>query len=124
MLEDIILEVTTDGSGDGTDTSTRALFGLLYAVEWNDGDFVDGVDAVLSVVNRSTGVDYTLLTLTDANIDKIYYPRAIGQGTDGADQSINNLQIQEIVNGNLKLVVSSGGDTKTGGVTVYIDDLS
>jgi hypothetical protein len=106
---------TTDGSGDLVVTGEFSILGWLVAVEWVDGDFADGVDAVLSVVDTPSGVDQTLLTLTDANDDKWYFPTGPEHDQAGAETGTRALLM---INGTLKLVVSSGGDTKTGGCFV------
>ena len=67
------ISVTTNADGDGTGNGARTILGKLYCVKWIDGTFADGVDAVISCVGGI--VDTTLLTLTDANIDAMYYPR-------------------------------------------------
>lgn len=100
-----------------------AVFGKLYAVEWVDGTLVDGVDAVLTVTNRESAVNKTLLTLTDANNDAFYYPRdlvhdATGTaltGTAGGDRTL------PLVDGVLSLAIADGGATKTGGCIVYLE---
>lgn len=116
----IRINATTNGSGAAT--VTRGIQGgggsmLLYAVEWIDGDFADGVDAVLSCVNTVGGVDRTLLTLTDANNDAIYYPRVLE--ADNAGGALTTYALP-VVDGDLKLAVTSGGDTKTGGCVVHL----
>lgn len=118
-LEDVRLISTTDGSGDLTLTSERAIFGLLWEVEWIDDDLADGVDAVLSVINTPSGVDRTLLTLTDANDDAWYRPREVEQDDAGSDAT-NRVPV--VIAGTLQLVISSGGDTKTGGMVIYYID--
>jgi hypothetical protein len=116
-LADCKLIGTTDASGDLTLTGEMSpAGGLLYAVEWVDGDLADGVDAVLSCFRTGSSVNQTLLTLTDANDDKWYYPRVdthdnTGTANGGADYAI--------INGILKLVISSGGNAKTGGAIVW-----
>lgn len=115
-LHDRYLEVTTGTDGSGTIVDTMAIFGLLYAVEWIDGDLADGVDAVLSVINTPSAVDATLLTLTDANADDWYYPRDLAHDAVGAALTDRTLFM---LNGTLKLAVTDGGDTKTGGCIVY-----
>lgn len=117
--------VTTDGSGDATVYSAATYNGELCAVQWIDGDLVDGVDAVLSVTNTDAGVDYTLLTLTNANSDAFYLPRAATVDATGtaslyaAGGTAVNGKMPVV--GKLKLVVSSGGDTKTGGLVVFLE---
>jgi hypothetical protein len=120
----IKLTGTTATGGGLTVTAVSRCAGKLHAVEWIDGDFADGVDAVLSVVRDDTAADYTLLTLTNADNDAVYYPRVIIHseagaaltGTSGGDRA------QPIINGILKLAVTSGGDAKTGGCIVYYED--
>jgi len=107
---------TTDTGGDATAYAETSTLGWLVSVEWVDGDLADGVDAVLSVTNRHSGVDKTLLTLTDANADATYYPRATEHDNTGTALTTTTLML---IDGLLKLVISSGGATKTGGVVVY-----
>ena len=94
------------------------MFGYLEAVDWIDGDLTDGVDAVLSVTNTPSGVDHTLLTLTNANADAMYYPRRVVDTTAGAAAA--GVYDRFIVDGVLKLAVTSGGASKTGGCVVYV----
>lgn len=110
------LEATTDGSGDATVNAPARIIGKLIAVEWVVGDFAAGVDAVISEQGRVSGVARTLLTLTDANANAIYYPRYVVHseagvaltGTSGGDREMAYLM------GTPRLVVAQGGDTKTG----------
>ena len=123
MIKWVKLYGTTDASGDLTIISGSISHGLLHAVEWIDGTLVDGVDSVLTVVRDDDAADVTLLTLTNANVDKVYYPRAIIHdeaggaltGTSGGDRA------QAFINGSLKLVVSSGGNAKSGGCIIYYE---
>jgi hypothetical protein len=118
-LDGIRLTGTTDASGDLTLTAERAVLGLLWSVEWIDGDLADGVDAVLSLVNTSSEVDLTLLTLTNANDDAQYFPRATECNEAGVAQSN---RVPPLMDGTLQLVISSGGNAKTGGCIVYYLD--
>ena len=114
-IHEMKLTGTTDASGDLTVTG-QAAFGWLYAVEWIDGDLADGVDAVLSCTLTSSTVNNTLLTLTNANDDAWYYPRETVDDNAGAEGSgVCN----PVLNGVLQLVISSGGNAKTGGAVVY-----
>ena len=116
-LRDIRLTVTSAANGAGNATTDVAVFGYLEAVDWIDGSFADGVDAVLSVVNTSSGTEHTLLTLTNADNDAVYYPRRVHDTTAGA--AATALYTRFLIAGHLKLAVTNGGDTKTGGCVVY-----
>lgn len=121
MLKSVRLNATTNEDGDATVNDVRSCFGELYAVEWIDGDFDDGVNAVLSVQNVESGVAATLLTLTAANVDVWYYPRALQHGEAGAalTGTAGGDRTRRILNGTLRLSISAGGDTKSGGCIVY-----
>ena len=120
-MNELRLTGTTSGGGAATITATRPVLGLLFGVEWIDGDLADGVDAVLSVVQTGSAVDQVLLTLTDANSDAWYYPRELEDDNAGAALSTYTYPV---VNGVMQLVIASGGDTKTGGCIVYyIEDI-
>jgi len=120
MIESYKLTGTTDGSGDVTVSLGAAALGLLYAVEWIDGDLVDNNTAVLSVTSTDSGVDQVILTLGagEGDDDKWYYPRNLAH--DAAATELTVTYAYPLVNGNLELVIASGGDTKTGGCIVYL----
>lgn len=121
-LDHIKLTGETDGSGDLTIISEAIVKGTLARVEWIDGDLADGVDAVLSVTSTPSGVDHTLLVLTNANVDANYYPRAVahdGTGTAVTYDGTNEIYVPDVFYGTLKLVISSGGASATGGCVVY-----
>jgi len=118
----VLFTITTDASGDYSATKTEwGIHGpmLLYAVEWVDTDFDAGVDAVLSMTGNSSGTDKTLLTLTNADAEAWYYPWSLVVKNDGSTAATDFFAPQ-VVEGSLKLVVSAGGNTKTGKCVVYL----
>lgn len=121
-MDIVPLMVTTNASGAGTVTAARGVdvdtAKVLTAVEWVDGTFADGVDAVLSVTNTLSGVDKTLLTLTNANTDAWYYPVSAVHNESGSALAS---YVRQIVNGDLRLVVSSGGSATAGGAYLYLE---
>lgn len=121
------IQATTDEDGDASVTQVIRAGEYAYellGVEWIDGDYADGVDAVLSCVNTRSGVDRTLLTLTDANSDAFHQPLRVAQDALGADLDTAGdvAYARPIVDGDLKLVVSSGGNAKTGGCVVFLKE--
>lgn len=125
MFEAVKLTATTDSSGDATVTTDRVFNGELCAVQWIDGDLADGVDATFTVTSTDAGVDYTILTLTNANSDAMYFPRAQVQDLAGAgityDGTNETHGVKAPIVGKVKLVIASGGDTKTGGAVLFIE---
>jgi hypothetical protein len=114
------IDVTTIADGSGSDTHDKYVRGFVHKVVWMDGDYADGVDAVLSVTETPAGVDETLLTLTNANVDDVYYVSTVESDQVGADRTTTT---RLLIEGKLKLDVTNGGDTKTGGVIVYVESL-
>ena len=117
-LRSVQLRVTTNASGVGSVTLPDAILGLLYMVKWKDGDFDDGVDAVLSVAAHGDAPARTLLTLTNANDDAEYLTRVQGSGNTGS--VIAGVYDYPIIDGRLTLTIAQGGNVKTGGGGVYI----
>ena len=123
MIRAIRLYGTTDATQALTVTAETKAWGLLHAIEWIDGTFADGVDAVISFTSSASGVARTLLTLTDANVDAWYYPREAVHDNAGAGVTFdgtNEIYDRAVVDGILKLVVADGGVTKAGGCIVYL----
>ena len=114
-MNSVYLEVTTDVSGDGTATTPEAVNGLVYSIEWIDGTFDDGVDAVFEITENGSGVDKTILTLTDANDDEEYFVREAEHDNAGSALAT---YAYPVANGKVKLTVSSGGNAATGGAIV------
>jgi hypothetical protein len=124
MLDSIRLTGTTTAGGAATITAERAVLGLLYAVQWIDGDLANNNTAVLSAVRTDSAVDQALHTQVagEGDDDGWYYPRvavhdlsAVGLTYDGT-RTVNEMPV---INGTLQLVIADGGNAKTGGCIVY-----
>lgn len=114
------LTLTSAADGSGSTATVAPVAGYLEAVDWIDGDFADGVDAVLTTTSTDSGTAHTLLTLTNADNDAVYYPRRVVDTTAGA--AATGVYGRFIVSGYLTLIVTNGGDAKTGGCVVYVAD--
>jgi hypothetical protein len=116
-MRDVRLTFSTDGDGAAT-ASHVPEFAKLYAVEWLDGDLANGVDATVTITNRATGVDRTVLTLTNADNDAFYH---VGAGVyDAAGGTIAGSYVPVIVDGTLTVTVANGGSAKAGGIRFYL----
>ena len=123
-LIDVKLTGETDSNGDVVLTSKRSFFGFLEKLVWVQGDLDGGGDGVLSVINTSSGTDETIFTFTDVNGTASFHPRTLVHGltktaltgTAGGDRA------RVLVAGELNLVISDGGDGKTGGCIAYISE--
>lgn len=125
-MEEIRLIGTTAAGGTVTVTAERAVYGYLDRVTWKVGDLAVGVDAVLSITNTPVGVDETLLTLTNADANAVYYPRALVHDAAGAalTGTAGGDRVRPLICGTLSLAISSGGATKTGGAIVYVENVN
>lgn len=117
-LRSVRLIGPTNTSGAATITAASGVMGFLEAVEWVDGTLDNNNTAVLSVTNTESEADLTLLTLAagEGDADKWYFPRIL-EHDNGATALLT--YTKQIINGTLKLVIASGGNTKTGGCIVY-----
>jgi hypothetical protein len=112
----MVFNITTDGSGDDTILGEGVVTGWLYKVEWVDGDLADGVDAVLSVTGTPDSVDETIATGTNLNDDATYYTLAT---YSAIVWNAGGGFAYPLLNGQPKLVVSSGGDEKSGAMRIW-----
>lgn len=109
-----VVTVTTDENGDAEEYSP-VLSGKLHAIRYVKGDFADGVDFVIT----SETAGETLWSEEDVNASASRYPRAARQATDGTDSLYaamgENVNTRiGLADDRVKIVVSDGGDTKTG----------
>jgi hypothetical protein len=118
MLRDVILSATTNSSGDKTLKYSDQVAGLLIGIEWVVGTFDAGVDAVITLQDSPSGVARTLLTLTNANSNAFYNVREAEHDNTGTATTTGSTCYPLIV-GKPQVVVSSGGNAKTGKVILY-----
>lgn len=125
LFRTVPFKITTDSGGGFTSTAAaqnrlRDPL-LLYAVNWVDIDFDAGVDAVLSVTDPVTAQETTLMTLSNQDAEAWHYPRVPEDDTLGADIAT---YCMHLVVGTLKLVVTNGGNVKTGYCVAYLLEAS
>jgi len=118
-MRDVNLTFTTNGSGAATATTAVLPYCRLVAIEWLDGDLADGVDAVFKVTGRASGIDRTILTLTDANADAFYNVTNAVVSTAGA--AVTDGWAHPIIDGKVTVTVADGGSVKTGGAILFLE---
>jgi len=124
-MKEIVLPITTDGSGAATVLAPTGVLGELYAIGYFPGTIATGATVTVTC-NGPAGVSKPLLTKANAGTtDSWYYPRdlvhavtdgAALTGTSGGDRAC------PILAGVPKVVVASGGATASGTLVLYYED--
>jgi len=125
-MKEIFLKLST-GAADGAALilAPSAVLGKLYAIEYQPGDIATGATLTLTCLGAN-GAEKPLLTKASAGTaNSWYYPRdlvhavadgAALTGTSGGDRAMPVLQ------GVVKAVIASGGNSKVGYVALYYED--
>lgn len=114
----VSVTATTNGSGDAT-AYTENIRGKIIAVRYtkaSTNNFADGVDFTITT---ETSVQNVWVD-TNINASETVVPKLLNDGTDGADLTAIYDHIR-VFNERVKVVVASGGDTKTGTFTVFYE---
>lgn len=123
-MRDFRFDITTDGDGDFTETSTESVNGYVEKVEYVDGDLADGTDLTITATDQA-GAN-TILAEGDADNDAVFYPRAAAHDTtgttidEGDDTASFSHWVPIHVSGKITVTVANGGDTKSGTAIVWI----
>ena len=110
------LTITTNADGDGIGYIGQVLNGHIWTIRYVKDDYDNGVGVVIS--GETSGIEILTLAAMNASVTK--NPRGnaheIADGTDseytGQDQPVKVLI--PLANERIKVVVSAGGDTKSG----------
>lgn len=121
MLERIKATITTDASGNATVYITPGLNsvpdGLLLALLYRPGDLDTGTD--LTITGETTGI--AILTITNAGTsNKDWQPRALSHAVADGTASSTATELIPIAKERIKVVVASGGNTKTGTIEAVL----
>lgn len=118
--------VTTDASGDGSDT--QPVLGKILRID-TDATAADtaGCDVTWAISANAgrNSLAETVLTLTDlGDASAVDYPRRLVQGTDGVDLTGASGGDREpfIATGQVKMTVAQGGATKAYTGVVWYED--
>jgi len=121
-MERAVISITTDGDGNAIAYLGKAVTGHIHTIRYVKDDFDDGVGVVIS--GEKSGI--AILTLAAMNASVTKNPRGdaheIADGTVseyvGQDQPVKVLI--PLANERIKIVVSAGGDTKTGVFHIWV----
>lgn len=125
-MKSIVLKFTTDALGDATVFGECAILGKLYAVEYQPGSVDTGADLTITCLGANAA-EKPVLTVANAGTSNAwFYPRdlvhavanaAALTGSSGGDRA------EPIFRGVPKLIIAQGGDTLSGIVIIYYEDI-
>jgi len=123
-MEKLTVTITVDASGDGTGYLSSKLGinnGFIRAIQYVKDDYADGIDIVIS--GNVTGIP--ILTVTNMNTAAFYYPMAkaskVADGTDAEYAATFDVRtLIPIVDEQIKIVVSSGGNATSGTFNIWL----
>lgn len=121
-MREVRITIATSAGGAFTSAiAESAVNGYLYAIETVGGTLDAGTDWTFTVTQTSSGVDMTLLTLTDSNANAMYYPRVAVHGNTGTalTATAGGDRTLQYCSGLPKLVIAQGGATKAGVAILY-----
>lgn len=111
--------ITTNGSGAGTGY-TPPVTGRVLGIRYVKTDFADGIDFTVTVEDTGEAI----LTVSDVNASASFYPRpAVHDAAGAVLEYVADFPLGEpiaVAFDRIKIVVASGGDTKTGTFHVVI----
>lgn len=113
-VESHIVSLTTDSGGDATGY-TPFVTGKILEIAYTKVDFAAGVD--IDVVGDASGIVYW--SEDDVNATKTVRPAVAVHTTAGVEVS-DVYASPAAINERIKIVVGSGGDTKTGTFRVIV----
>lgn len=114
-------DITTDASGDATvyltHTNIRKPNGFIVRFKYEPGTIDSG--ATLVITGETSGAP--IMTKTSAgSSDVFYYPRALSNEVADAAIGAQGSEHIPVKDERIKVVVSSGGATKTGSIEVLL----
>lgn len=112
--------ITVDASGDGTGYSP-AVSGRITSIQYVKTDYANGVD--FTVTLEATGE--AIMIGTDVNASANYYPRVGVTDAAGAAATLDGTRLLRdcviAANDRVKIVVASGGVSKTGTFRIVVE---
>lgn len=121
MFSSAKVDIVTNSSGAAEvylqQGVNNGLNGFLVCMKYTPGTIATG--AVLTITGESSGIP--IMTKTGAGTSTVfYYPRALLNAVADGAEGTTPSEFIPIKNERIKIVVASGGDTKTGSIEAWI----
>lgn len=116
FIQKVIVDVTTDGAGAATAYSEYIQQGIILDIDYIKTDFSDGVDFDITIEGR--GVE--LVDADNVNASQTFTPRQIAHLNTSSATVTGAQEPIPVFNDRVKIVVASGGATKTGQFVIYV----
>ena len=119
----VAFKITTNASGAAT-VNSHAVLGKLYAIEYQPGTIATGATVTVTCTGPNGSSKPLLTKATAGTSDSWYYPRDLVHAVaDGAalTGSSGGDRCGPILQGIPRVVIASGGDTKTGYLYIYYE---
>jgi len=114
-----VVTIVTDASGDAIGY-TPNVTGRVLGIRYVKTDYANGVDFTITAL--ATGE--AIMAGTDVNASASFYPRVGVTDAAGAAATLDGTRLARdavhVANDRVKIVVASGGDTKTGTFHVIV----
>lgn len=116
LLFSYTARLTTDTGGDATAYAGGVIQGKILAIKYEPGT-IEGT-CTLTITGNTSGV--AILTKASPGTSTVwFYPRAIPSKVSDGSAFTDVAEPVHLFSERIKVVVSSGGDTKTGTITFY-----
>ena len=123
-MEKLSVTITVDASGDGVGYISSKLGvnnGFIRAIQYVKDDYADGIGIVIT--GKTSGIP--ILTVTAMNASAFCYPMAVAckraDGTNAEYATGFGMRVHiPIVDEQIKIVVSSGGVSKSGTFNIWL----
>ena len=120
MLHEYTMVIETSGGGAATVYFGSRIKGRIYAIKYEFGDMVNTADFVITGETSEVPIfAYTDVPAADA----WFYPRVKPVlNTAGQTTFTNVSEYIRVFRERIKLVVAQGGASKTGSMTIWVDE--
>lgn len=120
MLRSYNVTITTNGSGAATSYAGGKITGKVVGIKYTPGTLDTGAGHTITGEDSAAPV----FIIASAGTSNVFWtPRILpNKHTDGSAFTDSSSDPPRIFGERIKVVTASGGDTKTGTITFYVED--